>query len=541
MSTTTLKHPEIGEIKGQVGDGVHQFLGVQYGTIEDRFAESKVKSSYSSPVDATSHGPSSYYPPTAFDNEMGFIQQTLPKPVEKHSELECLNLNITVPQLSGSDGASQKLPVFIWQHGGGFILGSNSWPHYDHAKLVKLANEKGVPVIGVGINFRLGLSGLLTSEELRSHGYKTNNQFRDQRTAFKWVTEYISGFGGDPDNVTVIGESAGAVATTLHLYSKEKLFNRAIATGGSALLVPPFPLEAYEGVYQQVLGVFGLENLSPEDRVQKLLSIPMEDIIGKMPPNIPFLPTIDGDIIPVRPSYAAIADPKDETMPAKHWLDGLAIGDGQFDGSVMGFMLGHRKANILQTFPESIKNSLSSSPQVAEKLLEAYGFTGPAAAKGDEAAFVNFLQFATDIGYYAATTSFARGWPENKKIFTWFFNEPNPWSGPFQGRTTHVLDVVFLFQNFNDKLPAEQRAAAEGFAVDLMKFVSGQEPWPAYSPAHKTAKVFGPSKGESAPVTKVVDDAEGPETKRGLVILELGKEVGFDKLAEVFGRFQMGM
>ncbi|KAI1612776.1 esterase/lipase [Exophiala viscosa] len=541
MSTTTLKHPEIGEIKGKVGDGVHQFLGVQYATIENRFAESKVKSSYSSPVDATSHGPSSYYPPTALDNEFSFIQHTLPKPVEKHSELECLNLNVTVPKLSGSDVASQKLPVFIWQHGGGFILGANSWPHYDHAKLVKLASEKGVPVIGVGINYRLGLSGLLTSEELRSQGYKTNNQLRDQKTAYKWVKEYISGFGGDPDKITVIGESAGAVALTEHFYSKEKLFNRAIVTGGSSLLVPPFPLEAYEGVYQQVLGVFGLETLSPEDRIQKLLSIPMEDIISKIPPTIPFLPVVDGDIIPVRPSFAAIADPKDEIMAGKHWLEALAIGDSEFDGSVMGFMLGHRKAGILQTFSASIKSSLSSTPEVADKLLDAYGFSGPAAAKDDEAAFVNFLQFATDIGYYAATTSFTRGWPEGQKIYNFFFNEPNPWEGPFQGRTTHVLDVVFLFQNLNDKLSAEQRAAAEGFAVDLMKFVSGEEPWPAYSAAHKTAKVFGPSKGESAPVTKVVDDAEGQETKRGLAILELGKEVGFDKLAEAFGRYQMGM
>lgn len=83
---------------------------------------------------------------------MTFIQQSLPKPIEKHSELECLNLNITVPKPSGGDDvASRKLPVFIWQHGGGFILGANSWPHYDHAKLVKLANERGVPVIGVGI------------------------------------------------------------------------------------------------------------------------------------------------------------------------------------------------------------------------------------------------------------------------------------------------------------------------------------------------------------------------------------------------------
>jgi len=79
--------------------------------------------------------------------------------------------------------------------------------------------------------------------------------------------------------------------------------------------------------------VFGLENSSPEERIQKLLSIPMEDIISKLPPTIPFLPVVDGDIIPVRPTYGAIADPKDEVMPGKHWLEALAIGDSEFDVS----------------------------------------------------------------------------------------------------------------------------------------------------------------------------------------------------------------
>jgi len=84
---------------------------------------------------------------------MLFIQKSLgPKPEAKHSDLECLNLNITVPKSSsGSDLSKQKIPVFVWIHGGGFMVGANSWPHYDHGKLVKLANENGVPVIGVGI------------------------------------------------------------------------------------------------------------------------------------------------------------------------------------------------------------------------------------------------------------------------------------------------------------------------------------------------------------------------------------------------------
>ncbi|KAK5262757.1 hypothetical protein LTR40_014878, partial [Exophiala xenobiotica] len=72
MSTVTIQHPTIGEVVGREVDGVHQFLGVQYATLENRLAESKVKTAYPSggSVDATRHGPSSYYPPTAFDNEM---------------------------------------------------------------------------------------------------------------------------------------------------------------------------------------------------------------------------------------------------------------------------------------------------------------------------------------------------------------------------------------------------------------------------------------------------------------------------------------
>lgn len=144
--TTTLNHPTIGQITGRDGDGVTQFLGVQYATLENRLAEARVKSSYSTPVDATAHGPSSFGPVTAFDNEMLFIQHAIPKPPTNHSDLECLNLNITVPKTT-----QKKIPVFVWMHGGGFVLGANSWPHYDHAKIVKLANENGVPVIGIGI------------------------------------------------------------------------------------------------------------------------------------------------------------------------------------------------------------------------------------------------------------------------------------------------------------------------------------------------------------------------------------------------------
>lgn len=223
--------------------------------------------------------------------------------------------------------------------------------------------------------------------------------------------------------------------------------------------------------------------------------------------------------------------------------------------------MGHLKPNIHNTFSASIRSSLSSTPKVAESLLDAYGFTTAASSQDyddDDSAFLKFLHFANDIGYYAPTVSFARGWPKptasssssastssssSSSIYTFFFNEPNPWPGPFQGQASHVLDVVFLFQNFNDHLPPAQRAAAEGFALDLMRFVAGQEPWAPY----KKAKVFGPSPttteqtDSKQAVAKVIADAESPETGRRMAILELGKEVGFDKLVEAFGRFQIGL
>ncbi|EHY61023.1 hypothetical protein ABEF95_010221 [Exophiala dermatitidis] len=545
--SVVLRHPSIGPIHGlDRGNGVHQFLGIQYATLQDRLAEAQLKTTYQTPVDAANYGPSSFSPPNGFDNETRlFIQQPLPQPPTVPSDLNCLNLNITVPASSDS---TKRLPVFIWTHGGGFVVGANSWPHYDHARVVRLAAEHGIPVIGVGINFRLGLPGLLTSEELRRKGYKPNNLLHDQRTAFQWVKQHIAGFGGDPDIITVIGESTGAVATTLHLYSQQKLFNRAIATGGSCLLIPLFSPEDHERTYQQVLSILGLAELGPGERIQRLLSMPMDEIIARLPPSVALLPMIDGDIIPQRPTYVTIADQEDRSMPGKQWAEGLIIGDSQFDSSTLATMMAHLKPNIRKRFSASIRNSLSTTtPDVAEALLEAYGFNSPALADpaaDDEAAFLRFLHFANDIGYYAATISFARGWsssssPSSSKALVFFFNEPNPWPGPFQGQATHVLDVVFLFQNFNDKLPPAQRAAAEGFALDLMAFVSGKTPWNPYTPGARTAKVFGPSLTDA--VTKVVADAESVETGRRAAILELGKQVGLDKLAEAFGRFNMGL
>lgn len=203
--------------------------------------------------------------------------------------------------------------------------------------------------------------------------------------------------------------------------------------------------------------------------------------------------------------------------------------------------MGHLRNDSRKRFSTSLKTSLASIPEAAEYILEAYGFNSTALksqAEDDEIAFKNYLRFVNDVGYYAATVSFARGWPEGK-LRTFAFNEPNPWEGLYKGEATHVLDVVFMFQNYNDKLSLGQRKAAENFGLDMARFIAGQEPWAAYSQAKRSAKVFGPSGSE--PLSKVIDDNESEESGRRVNILKIGEVAGFDALADAIVRFQLGL
>ena len=130
---------------------------------------------------------------------------TPPVPAMPQSE-DCLYLNVWVPP----GAKSQKLPVMVFIHGGSFLTGSGSSPSYNGDILAATGN-----VIVVTLNYRLGVLGFLSQPTLLGSG---NNNFglRDQIAALQWVNRNISSFGGDPDNVTLFGESAGAMSVGLH-------------------------------------------------------------------------------------------------------------------------------------------------------------------------------------------------------------------------------------------------------------------------------------------------------------------------------------
>jgi len=83
--------------------------------------------------------------------EMMLMQKSLPDPQNTASDIDALNLNVSVPKLDGDLRLDAKLPVFVWIHGGGFRVGANNWPQYDQTRLLELSVTKGLPVIGVSI------------------------------------------------------------------------------------------------------------------------------------------------------------------------------------------------------------------------------------------------------------------------------------------------------------------------------------------------------------------------------------------------------
>jgi hypothetical protein len=202
-------------------------------------------------------------------------------------------------------------------------------------------------------------------------------------------------------------------------------------------------------------------------------------------------------------------------------------------GSIFSFMFGEQKAGISKSFTQSLSRTLHEYHGKADLLSQAYRISPDTA---DDAGLEKILRFATDIGFYAPVIAFATGWPEGKKAYVYHFNEPNPWNGPWKGRSTHILDVAFLFQNYNEYLSAEQRIVAESFAEHVLVFVNGKPPFPSFSPDKGGAMVYGPPASGSA----FIESSAPEEMGRSGAISRIAERIGFDVLSSVWDNFMIG-
>lgn len=290
-----------GKVQGLEKRGILQFRGIPYARA-DRFAAPQPVEPWVGVRDATSFGLIAPQNPSPTEAMLGGQ--------DRPSGEDCLALNVFTP--AADDGAR---PVMVWIHGGAFVAGSGSIVWYDGSQLARR------DVVVVTINYRLGALGFLHLGHLDpAFAGSGANGIRDQVAALEWVRDNIAGFGGDPGNVTIFGESAGgmSVGTLLGTPSAAGLFHRAVAQSGAAAHTHDADTAAW--VTDAFLGALDLSPASAE----ALLELPVEEVLRAQaaaetlvqtpgrdegPPvgALAFQPVVDGAVLPQSPLAAVQA------------------------------------------------------------------------------------------------------------------------------------------------------------------------------------------------------------------------------------------
>ncbi len=289
---TTTVETTSGRLEGEEAGALAIFRGVPYARPpvgELRLRAPRRPEGWSGVRAALRHGPSAPQNPPA---------SSLTGQAPEDQDEDCLTLNVWAPAI---DGATR--PVLVWVHGGGFTGGSGSSPLYAGAAMA----ERG-DVVVVTMNYRLGLLGFLAHPDLADEefgGAQGNWGLLDQVAALEWVRDNIAAFGGDPSNVTVFGESAGAmsVCDLMVMPAARGLFHRAIAQSGP-------PVAAAMGNAEEHTAKL-LADLGCTDPNQ-LRAVPVAALLGaqggvmatRAGGGLAFTPVVDGTSVPVSPAEA---------------------------------------------------------------------------------------------------------------------------------------------------------------------------------------------------------------------------------------------
>lgn len=222
-------------------------------------------------------------------------------PLNPRMSEDCLYLNVWTP----ANAANDKLPVMVWIYGGSFNVGAGSEPWYNGANLAK----KGVVVIT--LNYRLDVFGFLAHPDLTTeseHHASGNYGLQDQLAALAWVKRNIAGFGGDPDRVTVFGESAGSLSVSALMASPlgRGLFVRAIGESGAMLYPdnspfarPPLAKAEQAGVkFAELLAAHSIAELRAK-RAEDLLDVAVKNAAATV--GAVRGPILDGYVLPANP------------------------------------------------------------------------------------------------------------------------------------------------------------------------------------------------------------------------------------------------
>jgi para-nitrobenzyl esterase len=280
-----------GPVQGATANDVTQFLGIPYAAPPAgplRWQPPKPHTGWTQPLPATHFGTT-----CAQITELGVFAG----PVSVSED--CLDLNVFTQGRAARPGA-KKLPVLVWLHGGGLFDGESN--DYDASALVK--GGPAGPTVVVTINYRLGLLGYLAHPALDAEGHDfANYGLMDQLEALRWVHRNIAAFGGDPNNVTVGGQSAGATGTAAVLISPASagLVHRAIFQSGPLLTVAALSVAESRGAAFAAAAGCGQDATPASASCLRAMSVPkLLALQGSAAANGPYVTglIVDGTVLP---------------------------------------------------------------------------------------------------------------------------------------------------------------------------------------------------------------------------------------------------
>ena len=464
-----------GKLKGVFDNGVLVFRGVPYaGSVsgpDHRFRAPPPPVAWKGVRDATKFGPASPQPPGGFFG-----------PGEAIGE-DCLVLNIWTPALDG-----KKRPVMVYQHGGGFLVGSGSAPWQDGAALARQYD-----VVVVQSNHRLGLMGYLYLGELLGPDYPGNQGLMDLVAALKWVNVNIASFGGDPDNVMIFGESGGG-GKTAALYAMPAAapyFHKASIE--SPIGPGRMTVEGAAATARKVVERLGLSD--PKD----ILTVPLDALIRAQMgngPNLPpgtvmkdppkdylpaigFWPFIDGSILPMEPFVCG--------APAVSAKKPLIVGGCkdetvffyQGDASVFSLDMAGLKSRLAPIFGDSTDTWIDTFRKSRPNATPSQLFIAITTAKPWRAYATRIAEAKAKQGL-APVYSYILDYPSPEKVRDTDFAEGSP----------HASDIAMKFDTaplFGPKAPdrlATARNMSEmwaTFARTGQPGAKGQPEWKPYT------------------------------------------------------------
>ena len=462
---TTISTP-LGRIKGAAHNGALAFRGIRFAQAPVgplRFRPPVPVTPWSDLYDATNFGASAPQP------NMSAPGAALQLPVEPTDE-DCLFLNVYTPAAD-----SARRPVLFWIHGGGYVMGSGR--AYDGTAFTQEHD-----VVVVSVNYRMGAFGFMHVGHLDpALASSVNNGILDQICALAWTRDNIAAFGGDPDNVTIFGESAGGTSTAMLLGcpTAEGLFHKAIVHSPNVdLITVAAGHVAFTNRCIERLGgdpaTNGLQTLMAASCEQlQALALPdferpgtqAETGLGlRSAANVSFSPAIDGLLIPA---------PVAETVRARGARNVPFLGGGcRHEGTLFPMVLGFKadRSEFSETEAAAMFATAGADPARA---LSAYESFAPGSTLQQKLVYaltdtmfrnsmVRILDAAADSG--------ATCW-------SWMFT----WETDLQNlRATHAIELMFLWDWMNDaSMPAMRRFAGSGAPADLGRVM--REYWVSFA------------------------------------------------------------